>query len=307
MPGRQLHRLARLLCAADADRVIEPLLADLQREWIEGVNRGRVRRGVSLARAYGAFWQTLVRCCPAAIVRGALSPIAPKMVIPATLAFVCALVAVTLLRFVGASRVYWQQPATAFILGELHAWSWAVVFAMVPAFMYARRQPDRHWNATTSRLLVIGLLISIAFVGWIGPALFSAHEHARGLLLDERLQPAFQSLPTVIRAARNQETGDAVVLQLEVHRRLATIVSALLLGMIGWQLSAIRRPSIGRALVWWFALTELVLASGAYAGRDLALQWRAPILLGIILLILNRFGRRHDLKRFASIPYCRTL
>jgi hypothetical protein len=33
MPGRLRHRIALRLCRAETDRVIEPLIADLQREW----------------------------------------------------------------------------------------------------------------------------------------------------------------------------------------------------------------------------------------------------------------------------------
>jgi hypothetical protein len=42
--------------------------------------------------------------------------------------------------------------------------------------------------------------------------------------------------------------------------------------------------------VWWFATMELVLVSGAYAGRSLVMLWRAPLLLLAILLILHLRG-----------------
>ena len=35
MPGQLLHRVAQRVCSRETDRVFEPLIADLQREWID--------------------------------------------------------------------------------------------------------------------------------------------------------------------------------------------------------------------------------------------------------------------------------
>ena len=208
------------------------------------------------------------------------------------LAFVCAPLAVTLLRLVGASRAYWHQPLSAFILGELQAWSWAIVFAMAPAFMYARREPGRRWDATTSRLLAAGLLLSIASVGWVGPITFGVMEHAHGHFLDGRAQPAFASLPTVVRMVRAHAT-DANWPHF-LTGRLIMIADALLLALIGWRLSAIRRPTIGRVTFWWFALMEFVLLSGGFAINQAEWQqWRASGVLVLILLALYVAAKRN--------------
>ena len=168
---------------------------------------------------------------------------------------------------------------------------WSVVFAMLPAFMYLRRDPRRRWDATASRVLVGGLVVSIALVGWVGPSLFGASVHAQGYFLDGHAQPAFASLTTVIRMARDRSSDMTWLVML--HQRLAMIVTALLLSLIGWQLSAIRRPSIGRAMFWWFALMELVLASGHYAiNRPEWQQWRASGILVLFLLALQMAARR---------------
>jgi hypothetical protein len=57
IPGRTLHRLANALCApAFCERVIDPLLADFQHEWLH--TEGFSRRVLTLASGYGAFWCT---------------------------------------------------------------------------------------------------------------------------------------------------------------------------------------------------------------------------------------------------------
>jgi hypothetical protein len=57
IPGRALHRLANALCApAFVERVIDPLLADFQHEWLH--TEGFSRRVLTLANGYGAFWCT---------------------------------------------------------------------------------------------------------------------------------------------------------------------------------------------------------------------------------------------------------
>lgn len=57
IPGRALHRLAVALCSpVFCGRVVEPLLADFQHEWLHATGQWR-RMGV-LASGYGAFWCT---------------------------------------------------------------------------------------------------------------------------------------------------------------------------------------------------------------------------------------------------------
>jgi hypothetical protein len=74
IPGRLLHRLARVLCAADFHhRVVEAQLADFQDEWASA--NGTAHRGAILTRGYGAFWCLLASWAATAFRReiGALS------------------------------------------------------------------------------------------------------------------------------------------------------------------------------------------------------------------------------------------
>ncbi len=291
MPGQLLHRIARRVCPDETDRVFEPLIADLQREWVDA--RPGSRRAVALARGYWSFWFSVTACAATMLRRGAVSPVDRRMTTAASLACVCGLVGLSMLRTVGAPGYYWHLEVSAIALNEAQAWSWAIVFAMIPAFMYARVEPDRRWDATATRILITALLITVACVGWLGPALFQAaeHTHRHGQFLADSEQPAFQSLPTVIRMIR--KSNDPMWWH-ALDRRLASLVNVAVLGLIGWSLSGIRRPSAGRVAFWWFALMEFVLFSGSYAiNRAEWQQWRASGILVLILLALYATARRN--------------
>jgi hypothetical protein len=61
MPGRLLHRLATAWCSADMrERVVEPLLADCQHEWLGASTLGG--RLSAVARCWAAFWIALAGC-----------------------------------------------------------------------------------------------------------------------------------------------------------------------------------------------------------------------------------------------------
>jgi hypothetical protein len=301
MPGRFLHRLARRLLPTGAcESVLEPLLADLQHEWQHPTER-LLDRAWRLAHGYWAFWVALGFCGVRTMLRGAVSPVEIEAARPAAIGFAIAACGIAVLRYAVSSN-YRQQPLGILALGQLSTLGFSVVFAMVPAFMYARPQPHRAWNPTTSRLLIAGIAISIVCVGWVGPAFNGAHEHALGHFLDDRNQPAFASLPSILRAVRSPATADPLMWRQALNGTVAMIVMALLLGLIGWQLSAFRPPSPGRALAWWFGLMEFVLASGSYAIRitsqpqgpntGLWWQWLVPGLLIAILLTLRARASR---------------
>ena len=66
LPGDFLHRIAKRSCSeTTCERVIEPLIADLQREWLSADRPAR--RAVARIRGYASFWQTLLLCGARAI------------------------------------------------------------------------------------------------------------------------------------------------------------------------------------------------------------------------------------------------
>ena len=61
LPGDFLHRIAKQSCSpTTCERVIEPLIADLQREWLSADRPAR--RAIARIRGYASFWQTLLLC-----------------------------------------------------------------------------------------------------------------------------------------------------------------------------------------------------------------------------------------------------
>lgn len=61
IPGRTLHRIAKMLCSADVrERVIDALIADCQHEWL--VAADFVGRVSAVARCWASFWISLAGC-----------------------------------------------------------------------------------------------------------------------------------------------------------------------------------------------------------------------------------------------------
>lgn len=63
LPGTLLHRVATRYCSpTTCERVIEPLIADLQREWLAADSY--TWRAAARLHGYAAFWQALFWCGP---------------------------------------------------------------------------------------------------------------------------------------------------------------------------------------------------------------------------------------------------
>lgn len=61
LPGTLLHRVATRYCSpTTCERVIEPLIADLQREWLSADRPAQ--RVMARIRGYASFWQTFFLC-----------------------------------------------------------------------------------------------------------------------------------------------------------------------------------------------------------------------------------------------------
>jgi hypothetical protein len=61
LPGALLHRIATRYCSpTTCERVIEPLIADFQREWLSADRPAS--RAIARIRGYTSFWQTLLLC-----------------------------------------------------------------------------------------------------------------------------------------------------------------------------------------------------------------------------------------------------
>lgn len=60
IPGQKLHRLAARICSANTiEQVVEPAIADLQREYADGADRSPTRRLWALVSGYIALWKVI--------------------------------------------------------------------------------------------------------------------------------------------------------------------------------------------------------------------------------------------------------
>lgn len=63
IPGRALHRIAaRICCPSTLERVVEPAIADLQKEYAEAALTGNVKRAWALMRGYLAIAKAIAMC-----------------------------------------------------------------------------------------------------------------------------------------------------------------------------------------------------------------------------------------------------
>src|SRR5262249_25596137 len=133
MPGRLLHRMPIWFCDDRSRRhVIEPLLADVQREW-------ESRRSLlALRRGYAAYWLSLALCFARCLATPPDRELARRSFLP----FVAAACAPMALRLVGmrfAMFAMWGWRGT-FLLA-VGAVGFSPAFAMLPSLMRARSGP----------------------------------------------------------------------------------------------------------------------------------------------------------------------
>jgi hypothetical protein len=131
MPGRLLHRFAMACFSRETlDHVIEPLLADLQREWSDAQ---AWRRGLVRGRGYVAFWIAVGWCCGRAVARDLTrSPSSAERMLGAQLG---AWIAFALALGASASWVRFGAISPDAVLQSLR---YGPALAIVPALILAR-------------------------------------------------------------------------------------------------------------------------------------------------------------------------
>jgi len=140
IPGRLLHRVAMAWCSADMrERVVEPLLADCQYEWLGASTLGG--RLSVVARYWTAFWMALVGCL-AHDVRHDIGGCAKRVAPAAWVGFWVTVLLIELPRSFRSMSVY--LPALAIVAyrmkaSERRSWAglaWSV--GLMAAFLAAR-------------------------------------------------------------------------------------------------------------------------------------------------------------------------
>ena len=170
MPGRTLHRLAALVCSAKTlERVVEPAIADLQKEYESAESYSRLRRVRVLVGGYAAILEVMLMCA----LQGPASTDEEGRVLVRTLVWSVAFV-------VGVTALLMLPP----LLNIDHAWTWFSATTLVPqavplaipigiafglAFGLSRRT-----GMNTSKVLLLGAcvasLLSFAVLAWAMPA-----------------------------------------------------------------------------------------------------------------------------------------
>jgi hypothetical protein len=285
-PGRPLHALSYWCPDRARVQIVEPLLADMQREWLEH------RRVTALSRGYAAFWTTWTWCTVRALSVEAVIPPPREMWMPAMRAFGMAVLGLVALRLASPhGAATWKHT----LLSAAAAIGAAPMFAMLPAMMRARQHTTARWNVASTKVMLVGTFVAVLCYGWIGPRLFWLSLADR--FPDNSATPAFQSIADIWRHATST-SGDTWLFQQELHHRASEVVAAILLAVTGWKLAGIRTPTRTSTAILWFVFMELVIVVEAYHRETLIEAWYPNLaLIGFLTLVggHSRLRRREQL------------
>lgn len=296
-PGRLLHALARRCPDAMRERVLEPLIADLQHEW--QITRS-VRR---LARGYVAFWLTFALCAGRCLARESVVPPSATFMRRAATAFVASLVATTLLQLtLMAARP--SSYMTAFGLTIARALTLGVPTAILPALMYARTRGGRPSGADGFKIALIGVLLTMATFGWISPLgtraygmhivsqlhLSDPHDSRNPAWHPERAveaNPGAKTWPELLRASGGTSVW-AVRYRREAQERMALVVLSIVLAFAGWTLGGLGPERVlGRVAGWW----ALALLATQVLSIDASL-----VIFTLSTVLFNAIGPRRQVR-----------
>ena len=176
-PGSRLRSLAqRLLASSTIEKLIDPLIADLQFEHAEALRSGQIWRGRWIAiTGWIAFWQVMAHAWVVTRWRAAR-------------AVVVALSAATLVTAAAICSVLAGTPATIHTRGNM---MWLVLYLVpqalaisLPAcmalglFLWIRREgADPSSRRTVLWLIRLSLLAAFVNIGWITPAANTAYRN----------------------------------------------------------------------------------------------------------------------------------
>jgi hypothetical protein len=299
MPGRLLTCVAAVICGEHTrTHVMEPLLADLQRDWCERPHDASgVRR---LLSGYCAFWMALA----VSTARDALKDDGPGLA-PRTrdalVAYAIAAVTPVLLHLAG----FGGRLADDTFGDALPAIGYGSAFALLPAMMRARGSAGVEWRRGATRIFAAGGLTAVLVMGWIQPALLHLSMARRVSPAQQPYYASFEPITNV--AVLAVGSADPAIRAAHVHFlefEALLVGSALVAAAFGWVLAGLVRPTPVRTAAAWFVVTELVVTH-AYAVPPLWTQswplWMiasAAVLLQIVgrqrsgvALVYPRFGR----------------
>lgn len=268
-PGSRLRSLARRVCSQSTmDRLIDPVIADLQCEHAQAIRDDRRwRRRWILLTGYAAFWKAvachvpiwtrrIVHGCGASesgTVAGALGAAAVTMIVLTLL-----LIAVPWLRMPGATpgRMAWL-----FVMLLPQSIPLSLPFVLLVGVLWGLR--NRTVTAPIRRaILVIGLagsLVSFGSIAWLIPA---ANQAFRVTIAGHQLDRGPAEMPPASlreRALAMQSQGrplEAGRLFLDYHLRGALAGAVLVFALFGLGVTALR---LGRVANVGIAIIACVL------------------------------------------------
>jgi len=291
IPGRTLHRLAGRICTTKTlERVVEPAIADLQKEYAGITAAARVLRARTLLRGYVSLLKVLVICA----LSGQTDTEEERNMLAQTFAW---------------SVVFVVASSALLILPPLYHWGdalrgWYVVMTLVPqavplaipigiAFGIALGGSGRTaFRASTALLLCVATaasLLSFAVLGWVMPA---GNQAFREAAFRQVIKPGYQG-PVTLRKGHNEMTFSELRREVTVlsasdqprearqfsfvfHLRFSLAAAALALASVLLAVGATHRGlrasiALASCVAYWMIL---------YAGEEATLRGYLPVPVG---------------------------
>jgi hypothetical protein len=314
--------MSRLLCGEQRRReVIEPLVADWDRELRDSASRSAFARAGILVRGALALSLTLALCS----LRHAFSP-EGGMLKYCVVTFVLAAGLSTVFE---ATMLYYSMqpdyPADLLLIAAMRfSRATALATAMLPALFLLRRD-RRAGLATAAGTIALGAFVvalGVMSQGWLDNYTPSAAQNERMYqrMRANDLSGRVRYPGTAVRELRDatstpeqrkvryeqflvsraqQKAKVSQPTPWQYLRRSNTTVLAVLFGVIGWMLSAIRRPTLPRAFAAWALAWLVTIVADGRLSTALGIPgprlswWTMPSLLAVAALALALANTRH--------------
>jgi hypothetical protein len=298
IPGRALHRIAaRICCPKTLERVVEPAIADLQKEYTEAAAGGATKRVWTLVRGYLAILEVTVMC--AFGVSAATDD--DRRAIVRTIAWTFALTAMFVAFLMLPPMIIVDESfSNVFLVGLVpQAVPLAIPLGLTfgIAFGMTRRTPTGAVMRAILACAVLASLVSFATLGWVMPAANQAWRESvartrgiSGSLAKGAAEMTFSELDREVAIAAS--SGDAMTAgsyAWSFHVRFALATASIVLA--GFLFATATRNAASRALVALFACFSywaLLYVGQGLAGTIPAAAgaWLPNIVLGAAALLI---------------------
>jgi hypothetical protein len=317
LPGTHLLAVARLVVdPAAVAHVLEPLVADWQREWLTA---GSAWRAIVRVRGVVAFVCSATYCCaidtmPSDVRRRAWIALASFVGVSSLLLLVP-------YRLVPATAAAYLLPSTLAL---------TLPFGILPLAMLLGTSTDRGSSRRhLLRFAIAVALLAFALHNWITPYANQAfREHLVFRAAERAGRVAYYQPPargvreltlpelyTVSLPAFGIMASSEARVREEINRRLALPLVPLLLAILGWSLGSVSNAAGAMRLTGWWLFVCLTFGFAPDLGMTLERSWNVPRLFGVWVplvlwaaasLVLLRWNARVtpiDSGRSEDLPY----